>query len=85
MPIPAAQNRLGTLRPLQLLLAAVIIVPLGLFGGAAWLNYQWSFDEAQAQLRRTTDAVHEHALKVFQTNELVLDRIAERFGDLDWR
>jgi len=73
------------LRPLKLLLAAVIIVPLGLFGGAAWLNYQWSIEEAQAQLRRTTDAVHEHALKIFQTNELVLDRIAERFGDLGWR
>jgi two-component system, NtrC family, sensor kinase len=81
----ATQSRPGTLRPLKLLLVAVIIVPLGLFGGAAWLNYQWSVDEAQAQLARTTDAVHEHALKVFQTNELVLDRIAERFGDLDWQ
>ena len=70
------QSRPGTLRPLRLLLLAVIVLPLGLFAGAAWLNYQWSFEEAQAQLRRTTDAVHEHALKVFQTNELALDRIA---------
>jgi len=80
----AVQSRAGTLRPLKLLLAAVIILPLVLFAGAAWLNYQWSFEEAQAQLTRTTDAVHEHALKIFQTNELVLDRIAERFGDRDW-
>jgi signal transduction histidine kinase len=62
----------------------VVILPVLLFAGAAWLNYRWSFDEAQAQLTRTTDAAHEHALKVFETNELVLDRIAERFGDLDW-
>jgi two-component system, NtrC family, sensor kinase len=82
---PATQSRPGTLLPLKLLLVAVIIVPLGLFGGAAWLNYRWSVEEAQAQLARTTDAVHEHALKIFQTNELVLDRIAERFGDLSWR
>jgi signal transduction histidine kinase len=80
----AVHSRPGTLRPLKLLLAALVIVPLGLFGGAAWLNYQWSFEEAQAQLTRTTDAAHEHALKIFQTNELVLDRIAERFGDRDW-
>ncbi|HET7593934.1 MAG TPA: ATP-binding protein [Stellaceae bacterium] len=85
MQIGAAQSRPGTLRPLKLLLAAVIVVPLALFGGAAWLNYRWSLEEAQAQLTRTTDAVHEHALKVFQTNELALDRIAERFGELDWR
>ena len=81
----AVQSRLGTLGPLKLLLAAVIIVPLALFGAAAWLNYQWSFEEAQTQLTRTSDAAHEHALKIFQTNELVLDRIAERFGGLDWQ
>ena len=78
------QSRSDTLRPLKLLLAAVIVLPLAFYAGAAWLNYQWSFEDAQAQLARTTDAVHEHALKVFQTNELVLDRIAERFGDFDW-
>jgi signal transduction histidine kinase/CheY-like chemotaxis protein len=78
------QSRSDTLRPLKLLLAAVIILPLAFYAGAAWLNYQWSFEDAQAQLARTTDAVHEHALKVFQTNELVLDRVAERFGNLDW-
>src|SRR5260221_10140510 len=81
----AVQSRAGTLRPLKLLLTAVIIVPLALFGAAAWLNYQWSFEEAQTQLTRTSDAAHEHALKIFQTNELVLDRIAERFGGLDWQ
>jgi len=81
----AVQSRAGTPRPLKLLLAAVIILPLVLFAAAAWLNYQWSFEEAQAQLTRTTDAVHEHALKIFQTNELVLDRIAERFGGRDWQ
>src|SRR5690242_8243505 len=35
------------------------------------------------ELARTTDAVHEHALKVIEINELVLDRLAERYGELD--
>jgi signal transduction histidine kinase len=80
----AVQSLAGTLKPLRLLLAAVIVLPVLLFAGAAWVNYRWAFEEAERQLSRTTDAVHEHALKVFETNELILDRIAERFGDLDW-
>jgi len=80
----AVQSLAGTLKPLRLLLAAVIMLPILLFIGAGWINYRWAFEEADRQLSRTTDAVHEHALKVFETNELILDRIAERFGDLDW-
>ena len=77
----AVQRLAGTLRPLRLLLIAAIVVPIGLFVSAAWLNYRWSFDEANAELVRTTDAVHEHALKVFEINELVLERVAERYGE----
>ncbi len=79
----AVQRLAGTLRPLRLLLIAVIVVPVGFFASAAWLNYRWAFDKASAELARTTDAVHEHALKVFEINELVLDRLAERYGALD--
>jgi two-component system, NtrC family, sensor kinase len=79
----AVQRLASTLRPLQLLLIAVVVVPLGLFASAAWLNYRWAFEKAQAELVRTTDAVHEHALKVFEINELVLDRLAERYGEFD--
>ena len=79
----AVQRLAGTLRPLQLLLIAVIVVPIGLFASAAWLNYRWAFEKASAELARTTDAVHEHALKVFEINELVLDRLAERYGERD--
>jgi len=84
VPDTAVQSLAETLRPLRWLLAAVVLLPLLLFLGAGWVNYRWAFEEADAQLARTTDAVHEHALKVFETNELILDRIAERFGGLDW-
>jgi signal transduction histidine kinase len=84
VPNTAVQSLAGTLRPLRLLLAAVVILPLALFAGAAWVNYRWAFDNAEAQLGRASDAVGEHALKVFETNELILDGIAERYGDLGW-
>jgi two-component system, NtrC family, sensor kinase len=80
----AAQRVGGTLGAMRLLLAAVIVLPVALFAAAAWLNYRWTFDEAWVQLWRSADAVREHALKVFETNELVLDRVAEQVGDLDW-
>jgi two-component system, NtrC family, sensor kinase len=80
----AVQNLAGTLRPLQILLAAVVVVPLALFAGAAVLNYDWTWHEAAARLERTADTVDEHALKVFETNEQLLDRVAEQVGRLDW-
>jgi two-component system NtrC family sensor kinase len=84
VPNTAVQSLAATLRPLRLLLVAVVVLPLALFAGTAWINYRWAFDDAEAQLGRTSDAVGEHALKVFETNELVLDGIAERYGDLGW-
>jgi two-component system NtrC family sensor kinase len=80
----AVQSLAGTLRPLQVLLAAVIVVPLALFAVVAAFNYDWTWREAAARLERTADTVDEHALKVFETNELVLDRVAEQIGHLDW-
>jgi signal transduction histidine kinase/CheY-like chemotaxis protein len=80
----AVQSLAGTLRPLQILLAAVVVIPLALFAGAAVLNYGWTWQEAGARLERTADTVDEHALKVFETNELILDRVAEQIGHLDW-
>jgi two-component system NtrC family sensor kinase len=78
------QSLAGTLRPLQILLAAVVVIPLALFAGAAVLNYGWTWQEAAARLERTADTADEHALKVFETNEMILDRVAEQIGHLDW-
>jgi signal transduction histidine kinase len=61
-----------------------VLLPLGFFAATAWLNYRWAFEQAQDQLGRTTDAVHEHALKILETNQLILDDLAARFGGLDW-
>jgi len=77
VPNTAVQSLAGTLRPLRLLLAAVVILPLALFAGAAWVNYRWAYDNAEAQLGRTSDAVGEHALKVFETVERSIAEINE--------
>src|ERR1700680_3820134 len=70
-------------RALRLLTVAVIVVPTVLFATASWLNYVAAFREARERVARATDAIHEYALKTFETDELILDRIAEHIGETD--
>src|SRR5690242_17412706 len=67
----------GITRALRLLTVAVIVVPAVLLATAAWVNYVAAFREARERVDRAKDAVHEYALKTFESDELILDRIAE--------
>ena len=73
----------GITRTLRLLALAVLAVPLALFATASWLNYVAAFREAHERVARATDAIQEYALKAFETDELILDRIAEHIGGMD--
>jgi len=59
------------------------VVPVILFATAAWVNYGAAFREARERVERARDAVHEYALKAFEGDELILDRIAEHVADKD--
>ena len=80
----AVRERAGTTRFLWFLLLAVIVVPVTLFLTAAWLNYRAAFDDAHERVVRATDAIDQQAEKVFETDELVLDRVAEQVAGMDW-
>jgi signal transduction histidine kinase len=73
----------GITRALRLLTVAVIVVPVILFVAAAWLNYIAAFRDARERVNRAKDAIHEYALKAFESDELILDRIAEHIADKD--
>src|SRR5207248_2186632 len=62
---------------LRLLTVAVIAVPVVLLATAACVNYVAAFREARERVDRAKDAIHEYALKAFESDELILDRIAE--------
>ena len=70
--------------PLQALLIASIAVPLVLFAAAAWLAHRDAHRDAWERIARIADTVREHAIRVFQTHELILDRIADRTRGMDW-
>lgn len=66
----------------QAMLAAALLVPGALFGAAAWRNLQELRREASDTGVRTAAIMHEHARKVFETEELLLSLIEERVADL---
>ncbi len=70
----------GLHRPL---IVASLLVPAGLFTVAALQNRADVLREGEASLRRTTSMMDEHARKVFETGELVLDRVDDHVRGLD--
>jgi signal transduction histidine kinase/ActR/RegA family two-component response regulator len=68
----------------RLLLAVTVLVPALLFVGASWQNYSDVLRESKVTIERTVAIQREHALKVFDTIELVLAGVDEHIADLPW-
>ena len=66
------------------LLAVSILLPLVLFGLAAWQNRRDVVQAAERRVERTTRILHEHAMKVFETHQLMLDQINDHLVAVDW-
>ncbi len=66
------------------LLAISIMLPMALFGLAAWQNWRDVERGAENHVERTTRILHEHALKIFETHQLMLDQVNEHLRTLDW-
>ncbi len=63
---------------------ASIVVPLGFLGGVSWYDHTRLYGEAYADITRLSAIAKEHALKVAETNALVLDRMEDRIRGLGW-
>lgn len=66
------------------LVVVSILLPVVLFGLAAWQNRLDVMREAEIRVERTTRVLHEHALKIFETHQLMLAYIDERLRGFDW-
>ena len=61
-----AQGELASaLRPVRLMLAASILLPIAIFLFAAWLSFHQHIADARDRVQRNLNTVYEHALKVF--------------------
>src|SRR5689334_23288122 len=66
------------------LLVASAVLPVVVMALVAWQNYRQVMEGANRVVRRTVDILAEHTLKVFETEELILDRIETRIAGLSW-
>jgi signal transduction histidine kinase/ActR/RegA family two-component response regulator len=65
-------------------LFASIAVPLSIFAWAAWTERAHALRDAEQTAVRTVAALHEHALKVFETHELVLYEVQRQLRGRSW-
>jgi len=69
---------------LRVLLVGVIALPITIYAVACYLNYIAAFNEARLRVANASDAINQHAQKVFETAELILGEVAERVDDMEW-
>jgi two-component system NtrC family sensor kinase len=75
------QARVTTIRLLQVLAAAALLLPLLLFSYASWISYRSTQALADERIGRSLDVMQEQALKVFQSMQLALDTIDDLLGN----
>jgi hypothetical protein len=63
---------------------APVLVPLALFSIAAWQDRAALVRAAEADVKRGADSVREHALKVLQTDALVVALIDQHIQSMSW-
>ena len=76
--------RISESRFAVLLIAASLAIPAGLWGVAAWLQHRQIFAELWREANRTVDVLREHAVKVFETHELVLQLVEQATTGMAW-
>ncbi|WP_374443631.1 ATP-binding protein [Stella sp.] len=74
---------MSTIALLRATAIASLVVPLILFALVAWQSFGRNWRDAEARLSYTLDLVHEHAVKVMETQELVAGQVQEMLRGLD--
>jgi two-component system NtrC family sensor kinase len=80
--IEADRSAIGLLR---VLLAASVLGPVVLFGVVAWLDYRAAFDAAEHELFSRSQIAAEQAVRIFDGESQVADRVNELVRGLDAR
>jgi two-component system NtrC family sensor kinase len=81
---PRGRSIGGAVRLLHVLLVASVIVPAAAFAYAAWWGWRDIHDQALQQSSRIVQVLREHALKIFEAHEFVIDEVDERIKGMDW-
>ncbi|WP_448205136.1 ATP-binding protein [Azospirillum sp. sgz302134] len=72
------------MRSLIGILIASLVLPLVIFAGVCAYDRARILEEAEESLRRTTDILHEHALRMLEIQDLVIRQVEGRIAGLSW-
>ncbi|HZQ61475.1 MAG TPA: ATP-binding protein [Casimicrobiaceae bacterium] len=73
-----ARLRAGSAEPwLKLVMVAAVALPLLILVVVAWHEYEQAVARSEQRVSRTTRIAREHALKVFETNDILLRRVLD--------
>ena len=72
----------GAGQALKALAIGSLVLPILLFAGFSWLSYESHWRDAHQYLDRTADLIHEHAIKVVETQELLATQVEEMLRGL---
>ncbi|MDR7038013.1 two-component system NtrC family sensor kinase [Methylobacterium sp. BE186] len=78
-PPAGAEIRAG-----RALLVVSLLLPALLLALASWQSRREVLREADGRVERTLRVLHEHAIKVFETQKLIIDRVNGRLRFIDW-
>jgi two-component system, NtrC family, sensor kinase len=67
-----------------MVVAASILVPLGLFALGAWQSHRQLYAQAERDVRRQALVLKEHASKVLKANRAVMEQVNQRVRGLSW-
>src|SRR5215469_13090203 len=81
---PSSRGLTRLIAFIWVLLVGAILVPIALLSTIAWRSYGAALADAQLLVQRTVDVLHEHVLKVLETEELSLDRISAEIAGRSW-
>lgn len=78
---PVTLERFDTLTLLKGVVAAAVLLPLLLYGGAVWYLRSQANASSALRIERAARVSEEHALKVFETDMALLTRAMDLVGD----
>jgi two-component sensor histidine kinase len=74
----------GVSRAMLILMVVSIVVPIGLYAAVSWYLRDEALRDGMDHVRQTVRMLEEHALRVFEAQQLIIDRVDRYIAGVDW-
>jgi hypothetical protein len=74
----------GVSHAMLILMVVSIVVPIGLYAAVSWYLREEALRDGMEHVRQTVRMLEEHALRVFEAQQLIIDRVDRYIAGVDW-